>query len=263
MSKETEKKRVRVFVPMTFEGVTSVAIMEEVINSDIELDIRYTRYIDFREYDQFKDVDVTIVIGLPYMGYALPDSFHNELDNPFTDFIHAATYGEKIEGNHIISMVNEEADPIKEICTFLHSSPDSSILSKHTNFTDKAWHLVEAVNSYRTWTWEGNQTTRMLLALYYASYKRLPHLLRGLSLQDTVKKHAPIIKGQMEKMDDFIARKIAMTKHTTVNIDGQLCRVRVVFSDEYINELANALLNMEQTPLPVVVCVGRTTNSSD
>jgi hypothetical protein len=264
MSKE-EKKRVRVFVPQTFEGVTSVAILEELIKDteNVELDIRYVSYLDFRDYQLFKDVEVVITLGLPYKGYALPDDFHLEVDNPFTDFIHAATYGERIEGDHILSFVNPDADPIKEIANFLYLHPDSSILTKHLEFTDKAWYLIEAVNSYRTWTWENNNTTRMLLALYYASYKWLPKLIRGLELPDMVKQYAPIIKGQLEKMNDYIARKRDMTKSYHVDIDGQVCLVKVVFSDEYINELANDLLNSEQTSTPVVVCVGRTTKSSD
>ena len=262
MSTETDKKRVRVFVPMTFEGVTSVAILEEITHPNIELEIRYTSYLDFREYDQFKEVDMVIVLGHVYKGYALPDDFYVEVDNPFTDFIHAATYGEQIQGNHIVSIVNPDSDPIKEICAFLHFNPDSSIISNNITFTDKAWHLIEAVNAYRTWSWEGNNTTRMLLALYYASYKWLPKLMRGLSLEETVRKHAPIIKGQLEKMDDYITRKREMSKHYTIDIDGQPCLVRIVFSDEYINELANDLLQVN-TPYPVVVCVGRTTKSSD
>jgi hypothetical protein len=264
MGKE-EKKRVKVFVPTSFEGVTSVAILEELIKDteSIELDIRYVSHVDFREYEQFRDAEVVITLGFAYRGYALPDDFFMEFNNPFTDFIHAATFGERIEGDHILSFVNPDADPIKEVASFLNNHPEYSVLTKHMEFTDKAWYLIEAVNSYRTWTWEGNNTTRMLLALYYASYKWLPKLIKGMELQEMVKKYAPIIKGQLEKMNDYIARKRDMTKTYTVDIDGQTCSVKVVFSDEYINELANDLLNSDQTSGPVVVCVGRTTRSND
>jgi hypothetical protein len=264
MNKE-EKKRVKVFVPTSFEGVTSVAILEELLKDteSIELDIRYVSHVDFREYEQFRDAEVVITLGFAYRGYALPDDFFMEFNNPFTDFIHAATFGERIEGDHILSFVNPDADPIKEVASFLNNHPEYSVLTKHMEFTDKAWYLIEAVNSYRTWTWEGNNTTRMLLALYYASYKWLPKLIKGMELPEMVKKYAPIIKGQLEKMNDYIARKRDMTKTYTVDIDDQPCLVKVVFSDEYINELANDLLNSEQTSGPVVVCVGRTTRSND
>ena len=265
MGTEKEKKRVRVFVPTTFEGVTSVAILEELTkdSDSVELDIHYTGHLDFREYQQFTDVDIVLVIGLPYKGYALPTDFYLGVDVPFMDFIHASTYGEQIEGENIVSMVDAEQDPIKQIADFLYKLPDSSLLAKHVEFTEKAWYLIQAVNAYRTWTWENNNITRMLLALYQASHKWMPRLMRGRTLEEIIKQNAPVIQGQMEKMKDYIETKQAMTKRYTVVVDGQSCLLKVVFADQYINELANKLLTEEQTALPVIVCVGRPTKSSD
>jgi hypothetical protein len=259
----TDSPRVRVFVPPSFEGVVSVAVLEEIIHDNIDLEIVYTGHLDFREYDKFKDVEIIISLGLPYKGYALSDDFYLTVDVPFVDFIHSSTYGEQIKGKHIISDVNADMDPIKDLYQLLKFSPESTILSKHVSLTDKAYFMVEAANAYRTWTWETNDTTRMLLALYHASYKRLPKLIRGLSLQDMVKQYAPVIKGQIEKMNDYIERKRSMVKNYTVTIDGESCLLKVVYAEEYINELANDLLNRERTPMPVIVCVGRTTKSSD
>lgn len=255
--------RIRVFVPPTFEGVTSVAILEEIIHDDTDLEVIYTNNLDYREYQKFRDAEVIIALGLPYRGYILPNDFYLTVDVPFMDFIHISTYGEQIQGDHPISLVSPDLDPIKELYTLLQNSPDSTILAKHTTLTDKAKYLVEAVNSYRTWTWETNDTTRVLLALYYASYKRMTKLLRGISLPDVVRQYAPIIKGQMEKMSDYIERKRAMVKTSNVVIDGEACILKVVYAEEYINELANDLLNREVTSMPVIVCVGRTTKSSD
>lgn len=255
--------RVRVFVPPTFEGVASVAVLEEIIDDSIDLEVKYVSNLDFREYWEFRDADAIIVLGLAYRGYALPEQFHMQADAPFMDFIHSATYGERIEGEHIISTVVPDMDPIKDILSFFEYSPESSILSKHVTITDKARYMTEAVNAYRTWTWEGNSTTRVLLALYHASYKRLPKMVRGLELYDIVKQHAPLIKGQMEKMNDYISRKVEMTKTYNVSVEGENCILKVVYADNYINELANHLLTQEQTPMPVIVCVGRSTKSSD
>lgn len=255
--------RIRVFTPPSFEGVTSVAILEEVINDDIPLEVIYTTNLDFREYDKFRDTDIIIVLGLAYKGYNLPDDFYLTVDVPFMDFIHISTYGEQISGDHVISIVTADTDPVKELYQIFQNSPDSTILSKHLTLTDKARYLVEAVNSYRTWTWENNDTTRVMLAMYNASYKRFPKLIRGLSLPEVIKKYAPVIKGQLEKMNDYIERKRAMVKTIPVILDGETCFLKVVYAEEYINELANDLLNREQSPMPVIVCVGRTTKSSD
>ena len=85
---------------------------------------------------------------------------------------------------------------------------------------------------------------------------------RGLSLQEVVRKYAPIIKGQMEKMDDYINRKIATSREVYVDIEGQSCILKVVYADEYINEVANRLLQ-PQAPIPTIACVGRATKGGD
>lgn len=253
--------KVRLFVPPSFEGVTSVAILEEIIHNDIDLEVVYTSHLDFREYEKFNDTAIILALGCGYHGYNLPDNFFLTVDVPFMDFIHIATYGEQIKGEHIVSIVNEDMDPIKELYQLLQT--DSTILSEHVTLTAKAQYLTEAVNAYRTWTWETNDTTRVLLALYNAGYKRLPKLLRGLTLPETVKQYAPIIKGQLEKMNDFIERKRATVKTKTVTVDDESCLLKIVYAEEYINELANDILNREQTAMPVIVCVGRTTKSND
>jgi len=255
--------RIKVFVPPTFEGVTSVAILEELFQSKVELSITFTKYIDFREWTNLLDCEAVIVLGLPYKGYLLSDDFYKNNDVPFMDFVHISTYGEQLQGENIISVVDPDADPIKILISLLQESSESFILSRYTTLSDNAYLLTEAVNAYRTWTWEGNSVTRMLLALYHAAYKRLPNLIRGLSIQDIVKQHAPIIKGQMEKMEDYITAKRETVRANTLTIGNELCLLKVVFAEEYINELANDLLNREIDNMPVIVCVGRTTKSSD
>ncbi|ALO79562.1 phosphodiesterase [Bacillus phage Hobo] len=255
--------RLKLFVPPTFEGVTSVAVIEEILKDDIVLETVFTNTLDFREYEKFKDADMILVLGLAYRGYTLPTDFYINADVPFVDFVHISTYGEVIEGKHIISLVDEHTDPIKVLYNIMKNMASSLNLSKHVELTDQAMYMVEAVNAYRTWTWEGNNTTRMLLALYHASYKRLPKLLHGLSLQEVVKAHAPVIKGQLEKLEDYIERKSQMVQSRQVVIDGQECILKLVYAEEYINELANDILHQEDTTVPVIVCVGRTTKSND
>jgi hypothetical protein len=262
MSAETEKRKVRVFVPMTFEGVSSVAILEE-ITQNIEWDIQYTRSLDFREYEQFKDTDVVLVLGCAYQGGTLPEEFFDEVDVPFMDFIHCSTFGEPLPGTHIVSIVHEAQDPIKSLSDFLYNNPASSVLTKNITFTNQAWQMIEAVNAYRIWQWDNNGMTKALLALYFASHKWLPNMIRGLTYTDMVKNYAPVIKGQLQKMDDFLKRKREVTKTFQTQVEGQACVVKVVFSDEYINELANDLLNSVPLGTSVIVCVGRATKSND
>lgn len=258
-----EPLHLRLFVPPTFEGVTSVAVIQEVLRSNIMLDVVYTYNLDFRDYTKFKGAEMILVLGLAYRGYNLPQEFYTEVDAPFMDFVHFSTYGKEIPGQHIVSRVDEERDPIKVLFDLLRLSPDTTNLSKYITFTDKSEWLVNAINSYRTWTWEGNDTTRVLIALYHASFKRLPRLMKGLSLQEVLKAHAPIIKGQMERMEDYIERKAATVKEQTVTVDGQQCLLKVVFAEDYINELANDLLSKRPVGVPTIVCVGRSTKGND
>lgn len=262
-SESTGSPRVRIFAPTSFEGVTSVAILREIIDPIIEIDTHFVSSLDFRDYTQFKGAEVTIVLGLAYMGYALPEEFYVEVDVPFQDFIHSATYGEPINGVNIISTVKEDMDPIKDICTFLRIHPESSIIGKYVNFSDNTEKMIEAVNAYRTWTWENNSATKVLLALYQAFYKYLPRMIKGKTLQDIVKEYAPIVKGQWDKMEDLLTKKAATAQTYNVNIAGVDCILKVAFADEYINELANRLLASEPSTSPVIVCVGRTTRGSD
>jgi hypothetical protein len=262
MDKETERKRVKVFVPMTFEGVTSVAVLEEILQHT-DLDIQYTRHVDFRDYHLFKEADVILVLGHGYNGYNLPQEFFTEVDVPFMDFFHVSTYGESIQGTHIKSIVSEDVDPIKELCSYWARFPEATVLAKNITFTEKANHLITAINAYRTWAWQDNNTTRMLLALYNSCHQWLPNLLRGKNFPEVVKQYAPIIKGQLHKMEQYIERKREVTYRTHVTVGEQECLLKVVFADEYINELANALLNEEHTSTPIIVCVGRATKSND
>lgn len=260
-----KEKIVRVFTPSSFEGVTSIAILEELLKDaqDVQLDVQYTGHIDFSDYTQFSEANVILVLGLPYKGFTLPEVFYTAVDNPFTEFIHLSTYGEAIQGQYLVSEVNEKADPIWQLSNLLQYPASDSILGTYVSFTDKATYMIQAVNAYRTWTWVNNNTTKMLLALYQGSFKWLPHMMRGLSLQEVIEKYAPVIKGQMQKQADFIERKKEVVKVYDTHIQGTDCILKVVFAEEYINELANELLNIEQTAKPVIVCVGRSTKGSD
>lgn len=260
-----KEKVVRVFTPPSFEGVTSIAVLEELLKDaeDVQLDVQYTGHIDFSDYTQFSEANVVLVLGLPYKGFTLPEVFFTAVDNPFTEFIHLSTYGEAIQGQYLVSEVNEGADPIWQLSNLLQYKPGSSILGTYVSFTDKATYMIQAVNAYRTWTWANNNTTKMLLALYQGSFKWLPHMTRGLSLQEVIEKYAPVIKGQMQKQADYLERKKEVVKVYDTCIQGTDCILKVVFAEEYINELANELLNIEHTAKPVIVCVGRSTKGSD
>lgn len=260
-----KEKVVRVFTPPSFEGVTSIAILEELLKDakDVQLDIQYTGHIDFSDYTQFSEANVILVLGLPYKGFTLPEVFYTAVDNPFTEFIHLSTYGEAIQGQYLVSNVDEGADPVWQLSNLLQYGASDSILGTYVSFTDKANYMIQAVNAYRTWTWANNNTTKMLLALYQGSFKWLPHMMRGLSLQEVIEKYAPVIKGQMQKQADYIERKKEVVKVYDTCIQGTDCILKVVFAEEYINELANELLNIEHTAKPVIVCVGRSTKGSD
>lgn len=254
--------KVKVFTTSTFEGVSGVAILQEILDKDVNIEVEYTRHIDFRNHTQFEGVDVNLVLGLPYRGYNLPQDFYIKNNVPFEDFIHIGTYGDTIQGEHIISIVEEEQDPIKTLYDMLVQARQGTILSKFVQISGKAESMVQAVNAYRIWDWQSNSTTRMLLSLYHASYKMLPRILYGTSLTDVVRQYAPIIKGQMELMSDSIQRKVDTSKTYEVVIDGEISILRVAFTDEYVNEVANELLNID-THNPIIACVGRTTKGND
>jgi hypothetical protein len=263
MSGQDEPFIVRVFVPPSFEGVGAVAVLQDIVSPATTLDIRYVRSLHFNDFRDFSGATVVLLLGIAYNGYTLSEAFYEEVDNPFTDFIHFCTYGDEVNGKHLTSSVTADKDPIKVLYDYLKLFPESSLLAKHTALTDKAEQIVEAINAYRTWTWEGNGTVRMLLALYHASRTYFPMMLKELSLQECVKKFAPVIKGQMEKMQNYIEYKKEMTKNYTVTVMDETCVLKVVYADEYINEVANALLADTDPSMSVIVCVGRNTKSND
>lgn len=262
MTKENKGINVRVITPATFEGVMGVAILTEMLSDEVSLEVNYERSLDFRDYNRFDGVDVCLVLGLAYNGYALPQDFFIKNDIPFEDFIHISTYGEEVKGEHIVSTVVDGQDPIKTLSSIFIQTPDTVLLSKYIKYSSKIEHMINAVNDYRTWNWEDNNTTKMLLALYNATYKMLPRLIKGKELTDIVKEFAPIIKGQMEKMEELLRRKVELSKTYDVTVEGEQIILRVAFSEEYINEVAHALLDIN-THKPVVACVGRLTKGKD
>lgn len=261
-NKKTDKIKIRLTVPPSFEGVASVVVFDAMVKENVELIVNYQRNLDFREYGQFAGVAINVVLGIPYRGHILPEEFYEEITIPFVEFIHFSTYGEEIEHDKLISHVEEGKDPILNLYETLVYQSDSTILGNHVELSDKVENLVYAINAYRTWTWEGNNTVRVLLALYNAGYRRMPELVRGLTLAEMVRKNAPIIKGQMEKMDNIIARAVETAYSGTVSYEGQDVTLKVAFSTEYVNEIANALLNSGGGG-PMIVCVGRPTKGND
>lgn len=257
-----DKVKIRLTVPPSFEGVSSVVVFDAMIKENVELIVNYQRSLDFREFGQFAGVDINVVLGSPYRGYELPKEFYEEVSIPFVEFIHFSTFGIDIEHAKIISHVEEGKDPILNLYERLVYRPDSTILSNHVELSDKVENLVYAINAYRTWTWEGNNIVRVLLALYNASYKRMPELVRGMTLANMVRNNAPVIRGQMEKMDNIIERAIETSYTETISYEGRNVTLRVAFSTEYVNEIANALLGDRDTE-PIIVCVGRPTKGND
>ncbi|AIW03531.1 exopolyphosphatase [Bacillus phage Moonbeam] len=259
-----EETVIKVYTPPSFEGVTSIAILEELLQeSAAKLDVHYVSHLDFRDYQQFSDANVILVLGLPYKGYTLPEEFSIAVGNPFTHLLHLSTYGEPILEEGIASFVDESIDPIMKLSYLLKDERFKGILGTYVFFTEKAEMMIQAVNAYRTWTWENNNVTRVLLALYQGSFKWLPHMVRGKSLQEVIEAYAPVIQGQMQKQRDYIERKIEMTRECDVIVLDQHCKLKIVFAEEYINELANELLTRDKTEAAVIVCVARTTKSND
>ncbi|WNO29886.1 hypothetical protein [Bacillus phage SDFMU_Pbc] len=261
MTTDAEEKRMRVFTPKTFEGICSIAILQEIFKgSGLHIDVQHEAYIDFRDINLFSGYSTNIVLGLPFKGYTLPEEFYFHHDVPFQDFIHAATFGAEIEGKFITSIVDTERDPIVGVCEYIYNNPR---LSQYAQKTDKARVMIEAVDAYRRYEWEGNNVTRLLLALYLSSYRELPKILKDRTLNQTVKDFAPFVQGQLVKMKDHIDKKLLQAEQSIAEFNGQQCSVITLYSEEYINELAHALLKKAPTSMPVIVAVGRMTKGND
>lgn len=260
-----EKEILKVFVPPSFEGVTGVAVLEELfLNSNIDVEVEYTKTLDFRDVSKFRGYKNIIVLGIAYMGGNLPTEFTIELNNPFTNFMHVATYGEELPGEHILSRVVEDKDPILDIYDILQTSNVFPYLAYEGDWqSDKARQLAEAVNAYRTWTWYDNKLTKYLLAMYNAMGKYMPTALEGKTLQQAVTDNKCVIAGQMMAMSEYINDKIEQTKTADVVVNDIPCKLKVVFADKYINEIANRLLEVGYQEAPTVVCVGRATKGND
>lgn len=258
-----EKQTIKVFTTSSFESVTSIAILEELFDDTIDVEVEYTKNLDFRDVKRFKDYKTVIVLGVGYNGYNLPEAFYTEVDNPFTDFIHVASWGEQIKGEHVISIVNESFDPIVLLYNILIDHPQLSMINQHTKTTDKAKHMIKAVNDYRTWKWYENKVTNYLLALYHGTGKYMPNLLKDRTLNEVVKENQYIISGQMMDMADYIKTKVEQARVSDITVKGINCKLKVIFAERYINELANRLLEVGYNDVPTIVCVGRPTKGSD
>lgn len=260
-----EKEILKVFVPPSFEGVTGVAVLEELfLNSNIDVEVEYTKTLDFRDVSRFRGYKNIIVLGIAYMGGNLPTEFTIELNNPFTTFLHVATYGEELPGEHILSRVVEDKDPILDIYDVLQTSNVFPYLANECNWqSEKAKQLAVAANKYRTWTWYDDKLTKYLLAMYNAMGKYMPTALEGKTLQQAVTNNKCVIAGQMMAMSEYINDKIEQTKTADIVINDVPCKLKVVFADKYINEIANRLLEVGYQEAPTVVCVGRATKGND
>lgn len=258
-----EKQTIKVFTTSSFESVTSIAILEELLDDTIDVEVEYTKNLDFRDVKRFKDYKTVIILGVGYNGYNLPESFYMEVDNPFTDFIHVASWGEQIKGEHVISIVNESFDPIVLLYNILIDHPQLSMINQHTKATDKAKYMIKAVNDYRTWNWYENKVTNYLLALYHGTGKYMPNLLKDRTLNEVVKENQYIISGQMTDMSDYIQTKVGQARVSDISVKGVNCKLKVIFAERYINELANRLLEVGYNDVPTIVCVGRPTKGSD
>lgn len=258
-------KDIRLIVPPSFEGVASVVTFESMLSEEMigKLQVEYVSYIDYREYKNFSVDSIIVILGPGYKGYALPEEFYATVDIPFMDFIHFSTYGQNIPGNHLISVVDANKEPIVQLVDMLKYSPESSILSKYVNIDSFTEGVAKAVQDYRFWQWENNTITKVMLALYNASFKHLPSIFRNNSLEDVMKLYTPIIRGQWNKEKEHLEKKLKETKAYNVEIQGTNCVLAVVFSDQYINETANYILDNIETRNPIAVCVGRNTKGGD
>ena len=260
-----EKEILKVFVPPSFEGVTGVAVLEELfLNSNIDVEVEYTKSLDFRDVSRFRGYNNIIVLGIAYMGGNLPVEFTIELNNPFTNFIHVATYGEELPGEHIISRVIEDKDPILDVYEILQTSNMFPYIAYEGDWeSGKAKQLAVVANKYRTWTWYDDKVTKYLLAMYNAMGKYMPTALEGKTIQQAVTENKCVIAGQLMAMSEYIKDKIEQTKTADVVINDIPCKLKVVFADRYINEIANRLLEVGYQEAPTVVCVGRATKGTD
>lgn len=260
-----EKEILKVFVPPSFEGVTGVAVLEELfLNSSIDVEVEYTKTLDFRDVSRFRGYKNIIVLGIAYMGGNLPTEFTIELNNPFTNFIHVATYGEELPGEHIISRVVEDKDPILEVYEVLQTSNVFPYIAYEGDWqSGKARQLAEVANKYRTWTWYDDKLTKYLLAMYNAMGKYMPTALQGKAINTVIHEQQCTIAGQLMSMSEYIKDKIEQVKIADVVINGVPCKLKVIFADRYINEVANRLLEVGYQDTPTIVCVGRSTKGTD
>ncbi|ASR79811.1 hypothetical protein JANET_193 [Bacillus phage Janet] len=271
-----EKEIVKVFTTGSFENVVGVAMLEEILCTPkddgaepflgvtgFDVEVEYVKYLDFRNVEQFKGYKNIIIMGCAYMGGNLPAELAIELDNPFTNVLHVATFGEPLPYEHVVSLVEEDKASAATVLQVLQTANVLTSIAYNGNYSKKAEALAEAANDYHNWTWYDNKITKILKSLHNAHGKYLPHLLKGKTVNSVVKEQQHAIAGQLMMMEEYIEDKLKQAITFRSRIGGVECMVRTTYAEQHVNEVANRLLEMNSYGIPVVACVGRTTNGND
>lgn len=252
-----------VFVSDSFEGVVAGAIIKKMItDSRTKTHTNFMRKMDFSNPNLFGFNDINLVIGLPYRGELLPESYFDSKDYPFEDFIHVSTYGEEIIQNGVISIV-QDLSPLKVLQEMIEHNQTSTVLGRITETSQEVEAITQALEDYRLWTWENNTLTKTLLALYEASYTELENVIDGYSIQEIVTEFKPFIIGRIKAREKRIKDKLEEAYEGQIMVNNTLTKIKFVFSDDYVNEVGNALIAEEEDSVNVIACVGSTTRSSD
>lgn len=260
-------KKYVVFVPSSFEGVASASIVQKLLPT-FDVAIYYeSKMADVYNHPSIDPSKVSyeslvgiIILHIPYKGEAMSDPLYEQVNLPFFDFTHIATFGQEISLSNVknVSFVVEDCAPIHKLLELISQGKTGMTVSQ---YSPEFKLMAKAVNDYHIWDWNGNGKTKnhnpltsMLRYLYEATYTEMPKLIGDKGIMEVTKLYKPLIVGTMKKAEVYINHKVE-TARTKKDIalspdlfnsgkEVPLVTITFQFADTYENEISDRLFQL-------------------
>lgn len=232
-------------------------------NND-ETTVVYLDKIDWTRLNDYidPDDDEIYIVGIPYFrsyDFSRVSLAHSQL------IYHMASFGDEIQvpfNSPLVSTVSLTESPLLTLRNHLREDEETG----NKMLLDE---LAVAHNQYHTYTFDDTTDKVPLdLALLGNFFKdNLSMLAEGCpnSLHILRDRSYIVLQSLRANMDNYIGKKVAQAKMSTVTYGGKYYNVAFVYAEEFQNELAHHLLKDFQSRKfdHLVVLVGSHTQSND
>lgn len=199
-----------------------------------------------------------VIVGLGFKK-SEQDSFTNSImtsDNPNVEIRHFASWGDIIQGDKVISKVDEVGSPIRLMYNTLKEG-----LVDEEEFSE---NIVEYLDSYHRFTFKEGTPVMVFKAL--ADFYTIG--LAEKLIRTSYKTNVELIRDNLEEIRVETTKRSAYIKDraetATVSVVANTAVV-MLYAESYVNELAYYLKGLHQKDniKEVIVLVGKHTRGSD